>query len=129
MSFIGKNPSYVGKNDNLFYKVIVSIKEATGIAAESLSLTIIGDIGSVENLKLNEDLSKQFTKESKNEFEFKLLDVGTVCFRFFRTIIIFCAKLIFLKINKIKIAHDYSDRAILIESVVVKKSEISFKLF
>ena len=38
------------------------------------------DIGSVENLKLNEDSSKEFNKEYSLEFEFKLLDVGSVSF-------------------------------------------------
>ena len=75
--------TYVGKNDNLFYKVIITTKETTDIPVELLTLTIVGDIGSVENLKLNEGSTKEFNNEYSLEFEFKLLDVGTVCLRFF----------------------------------------------
>jgi hypothetical protein len=70
--------SYIGKNDNLVYKVIITTKETTDIPVEFLTLSIVGDIGSVENLKLNEDSSKEFNKEYSLEFEFKLLDVGSV---------------------------------------------------
>jgi hypothetical protein len=72
--------SYIGKNDNLVYKVIITTKETTDIPVEFLTLSIVGDIGSVENLKLNEDSSKEFNKEYSLEFEFKLLDVGSVSF-------------------------------------------------